>query len=88
MLNRHHERIALDYCFLADIRHARYHLMEAIRAYPRRPVTYFYFISSLFGQYGLRLCLEMHRNLGRRLRQIKSTFRLIEEGPAVNREEE
>ncbi len=72
MLARHHERIALSYFDLADMRQARHHLTEAIRAYPRRLVNYLYFLSTLFGRRGLRFCLAMRRNTTRLFRQIKT----------------
>ena len=58
MLARHHEQIGLLYCYLADMRQARRHLIKAIAGNPRRPVTYFQLVSSLFGRYGLRLFLK------------------------------
>jgi hypothetical protein len=62
MLARHHERIAFMYYRSGDVQGARKHFRAAIAAFPRRPATYFYFVSSLFGRPGLSLGLNM-RNM-------------------------
>lgn len=70
-LNRHHEKIALNYYMLKDMAHARDHLQAAIRVYPKRPVIYFFLVSSFLGQFvfhqGLRM-VHVIKTLARKMR--------------------
>jgi glycosyltransferase involved in cell wall biosynthesis len=69
-LNRHHEQAAMSYYEMDDMHHTRSHLRAAIRAYPWRPASYFYLISSFLGRFAFHQCRRICYVAGNLARQI------------------